>query len=75
MVVCPAVQDMSDADEVKPAATATMAALKRSAKCGPRRTVSPSKHHHQQQRSSYSSGQSSCSSREMHEDLGGRKQL
>jgi len=34
------VQDMDESDEAKPPAAATMAALKRSAKCGPRRTVS-----------------------------------
>lgn len=32
-------QDMDDAEEAKQAATATWAALKRSTKCGPRRTV------------------------------------
>jgi hypothetical protein len=36
-----AAQDMADTDDAKPAAAATMAALKRSAKCGARRTVSP----------------------------------
>ncbi|KAF8058864.1 KIN14I [Scenedesmus sp. PABB004] len=35
-----AVQDMDDAEEAKAAAAATWAALKRSTKCGPRRTVS-----------------------------------
>lgn len=33
-------QDMDDAEEAKQAAAATWAALKRSTKCGPRRTVS-----------------------------------
>jgi predicted GNAT family acetyltransferase len=39
-VMCPvALQDMEEGEEAKEAAAATWASLKRSTKCGPRRTV------------------------------------
>jgi hypothetical protein len=73
MDACSAVQDMSDADEAKPAAAATMAALKRSAKCGPRRTVSPAKK--QQQPRQWAGRLLQQWAGASMQDHGGRKQL